>query len=111
MATKNLNEFIASLQERGELTRITELVSPHLEITEITDRVIKGPSEKNKALLFENPQGYDIPVLINLFGSAQRMAWALGVNELDDLNLNLSKVVDPRLPKGFGEMLGRGREL
>ncbi|MGD9091424.1 MAG: menaquinone biosynthesis decarboxylase, partial [Anaerolineales bacterium] len=85
--------------------------SPHLEITEIADRVMKGPRQRNKALLFENLPGYEMPVLINMFGSPERMAWALGVEDLDELNQNLARLIDLRLPKGFGEMLGRGRQL
>jgi len=82
MNFKNLREFISFLEERGQLRRISAPVSCELEITEIADRMVKqgGP-----ALLFEQVQGYDIPVLINMFCSDQRMAWALGVEKLDDL--------------------------
>ena len=82
MNFKDLREYISFLERKGELRRIAMPVDPELEITEIADRVIKsgGP-----ALLFENPKGYDVPVLINMFGSSQRMAWALGVERLDDL--------------------------
>ncbi|MEJ2263770.1 MAG: menaquinone biosynthesis decarboxylase [Anaerolineales bacterium] len=111
MPLNDLREFITLLEEGGELVRIDTPVSPHLEITEITDRVSKGAPETNKALYFRNLSGFDIPVLINLFGSAQRMAWALGVNELDELNENLSGVIDPQLPRGLREVLGRGQEL
>ena len=80
MKFKDLREFISFLEGKDALRRIQTPVSCELEITEITDRVIKsgGP-----ALLFENVSGYDTPVAINLFGSHQRMAWALGVEELD----------------------------
>ena len=82
MKFRDLREYIAFLEQKGELRRISAPVDPRLEITEIADRVIKsgGP-----ALLFENPQGYDIPVVINLYGSAQRTAWALGVDDLDEV--------------------------
>ena len=82
MKFKNLREFIAFLEDKGELRRISVPVSWELEITEIADRMVKqgGP-----ALLFENVTGYDIPVLINMYGSEQRMAWALGVDHLDEL--------------------------
>jgi 4-hydroxy-3-polyprenylbenzoate decarboxylase len=111
MSVNNLREFIALLETEDQLAHVSVPVSPVLEITEITDRICKGPSDKNKALLFDNPTGYDIPVLINAFGSAQRMARALGVNELDELNEQLSKVIDPRLPQGLRETLSRGQEL
>ena len=82
MKFKDLREFTAFLEQKGELRRIKTPVSNELEITEIADRVIKsgGP-----ALLFENLDGFDIPVLINMYGSQQRMAWALGVEHLDEL--------------------------
>ncbi|HEX9028310.1 MAG TPA: menaquinone biosynthesis decarboxylase [Anaerolineales bacterium] len=111
MALDNLRDFIALLEKRNQLKRISYPVSPRLEITEITDRVSKGPQDHNKALLFENLPGYEAPVLMNAFGSAQRMAWALGVDDLDELNQNLSKVVDMRLPQGFRAMLGRGQDF
>lgn len=107
----NLREFIALLEERNQLRRIQVPVSPILEITEITDRICKAPSDQNKALLFENIPGFDMPVLINAFGSAQRMAWALGLEELDQLNQRLSEVIDPQLPRGLREMLVRGQDL
>jgi 4-hydroxy-3-polyprenylbenzoate decarboxylase len=82
MKFKDLREFISFLERKEAICRIQTPVSCELEITEITDRVIKrgGP-----ALLFENVTGYDMPVVINIFGSEQRMAWALGVEKLDDL--------------------------
>ncbi len=85
MAYKDLREFVEELNSRGLLQRITEEVDPYLEITEITDRVSKMTGGKNKALLFENVKGSSMPVLINAFGSMERMALALGVNKLDDI--------------------------
>ncbi|MGB9641526.1 MAG: menaquinone biosynthesis decarboxylase [Anaerolineales bacterium] len=111
MPYKDLPEFIAHLESQGELIRIQQPVSPILEITEITDRVCKGRAKRNVALLFENVIGYDFPVLINAFGSAQRMAWALGVNHLDELSDNLARLIDLRLPQGLGGILERGQEL
>ena len=75
MAYRDLQDFINYLEMNGELKRITTEVDCELEITEITDRVSKqyGP-----ALLFENVKGYDMPVLINAFGSRKRMAMSLG---------------------------------
>ena len=85
MAYKDLREFIADLENRGELKRITEEVDANLEITEITDRVSKMKGKDNVALLFENVKGYDMPVLMNAFGSYERMSLALGVEKLDDI--------------------------
>src|SRR6476469_332758 len=91
MAFNDLREFIAFLELHGQLQRVTAPVSADLEITEITDRVSKagGP-----ALLFENVRGYDMPVLINTFGSEERMSWALGVKSLDELGDRIKKWID-----------------
>ena len=82
MKYKDLRDFIGFLEGKGQLKRIKTPVRCELEIAEVCDRVVKkgGP-----ALLFENVEGYDIPVLINMYGTEQRMAWALGVERLDDL--------------------------
>ncbi|NYE58558.1 menaquinone biosynthesis decarboxylase [Carboxydothermus ferrireducens] len=92
MAFRDLREFIAELEKRGELKRIKVPVSPELEITEITDRVSKayGP-----ALLFENVSGYDVPVLMNAFGSYERMKLALGVDRLDDIGEEFLSLLNP----------------
>ena len=90
MRFKDLREFISFLESKGELRRIKGQVSCELEITEITDRVIKsgGP-----ALLFENVVGYDMPLLINIYGTHQRMAWALGVEHIDELTQRVRKLL------------------
>ena len=91
MKFKDLREFISFLEEKGELCRVKTPVSGELEITEIADRSVKagGP-----ALLFENVDGYPQPVLINLFASEQRMAWALGVERLDDLTQRIQGLLE-----------------
>ena len=111
MHFSDLRQWIAFLEERGQLVRIRQPISPILEITEVTDRVSKGPAEQNKALLFENPAGFSFPVLMNGFGSARRMAWALGVEDLDELGRNLGRLLDIHPPQGLGETLRRGSEL
>jgi 4-hydroxy-3-polyprenylbenzoate decarboxylase len=111
MAYADLREFITRLEAEGELIRITAPVSPHLEITEITDRVSKRPAAQNKALLFENVAGSAMPVLINALGSARRMALALGVDDLEDVRHNLARIIDPRLPQGMNDMVKRGGDL
>ncbi|GAB4531124.1 MAG: menaquinone biosynthesis decarboxylase [Anaerolineae bacterium] len=111
MAYNDLSEFIALLEKRGHLRRIKAWVSPELEITEITDRVSKGPLEKNVALLFENVEGSNFPVLINSLGHPQRMAWALGVDDLEELNQRLAALIDLKLPQGFGPALARANDL
>ncbi|MGB9672609.1 MAG: menaquinone biosynthesis decarboxylase [Anaerolineales bacterium] len=111
MSYKDLREFIASLEAQHELIRITQPVSPILEITEITNRVCKGRAKKNTALLFENVIGHQNPVAINLFGSSKRMSMALGVKDLDELSQNLGRLIDLRLPHGLGAMLERGQDF
>ncbi len=111
MPLNDLRQFIELLEKRQQLVQISKAVSPELEITEVTDRVSKGPAAQNKALLFKKPAGYDVPVLMNAFGSAERMAWGLGVDNLEELNERLSRLIDLKLPKGLGAAMGRGREI
>jgi 4-hydroxy-3-polyprenylbenzoate decarboxylase len=111
MAFTDLSEFIALLEKRGHLKRIKSPVSPELEITEIADRVSKAPLKRNVALLFENVQGSDFPLLINSLGHPQRMAWALGVDDLEELNRRLAALIDLKLPQGLGPALARAGEM
>jgi 4-hydroxy-3-polyprenylbenzoate decarboxylase len=108
VAFADLREFVAHLDKRGQLVRVTVPVSRDLEIAEITDRVSKGPAERNVALLFENVPGFGIPVLINAFGTSARMAAALGVERLDDLSLRVAKLLDLRIP---GSLFDKLRKL
>lgn len=82
MAFKDLHEFISALESSGQLVRVKTEVDSELEITEITDRVSKkyGP-----ALLFENVKNHELPVLINAYGSRERMSMSLGVGDLDEI--------------------------
>ncbi len=98
MAFKDLRAFINKLDETGELARITSQVNPYLEISEITNRISKGSSEKNKALLFETVLGYQIPVLINTLGSYKRMSLALGVNSFKEIASRIEKFLDKKVP-------------
>src|SRR5438132_269767 len=84
-AFRDLRELVARLEQTGRLRRVSVPVSRDLEITEITDRVSKGPADRNLALLFERVEGFDMPVLVNTFGAADRLAMALGVGHLDEL--------------------------
>ncbi len=111
MAYRDLREFMARLEAGGELVRVRAPVSATLEISEIVDRVCKGAAAANRALLFENVKGYELPVLINAFGSARRMAWALGVEDLDALPARLESLLRPELPHGLGATLDRAGEL
>ncbi|ACR12938.1 3-octaprenyl-4-hydroxybenzoate carboxy-lyase [Teredinibacter turnerae T7901] len=98
---KDLRDFIALLEKRGELKRISHPVSAHLEITEICDRTLRvgGP-----ALLFENVEGSDIPLLGNLFGTPERVALGMGqesVAALREVGELLAFLKEPEPPKGM----------
>ena len=100
----DLREFIAFLEQRGELVRIKQEVDPNLEMTEISDRTlrVKGP-----ALLFENPKGYNTPVLCNLFGTPNRVAMGMGqenVSALRDVGTLLAFLKEPEPPKGLRDL-------
>ena len=101
MKYKDLRDFIAQLERRGELKRIAQGVDPKLEMTEICDRTLRrgGP-----ALLFEQPTGFDIPVLGNLFGTPQRVALGMGeesVEALREVGRLLAFLKEPEPPKGM----------
>jgi 4-hydroxy-3-polyprenylbenzoate decarboxylase len=100
----DLNEFIAVLDKQRELCRVTEPVSPDLEIAAVTDRVSKSPGG-GPALLFERPAGFDVPVAINLFGSLKRVCLALGVEKLDDLAREIEELTSPKMPGGLIDAL------
>jgi len=101
MKYHDLRDFIKQLEKQGELKRITVPVDPYLEMTEICDRTLKqgGP-----ALLFDNPTGYNIPVLANLFGTPKRVAMGMGaesVTELRGIGELLAMLKEPEPPKGM----------
>ncbi len=104
----NLKTFVRRLEERGELLRVRTPVDPELEIA---DRVSKGPARDNKALLFENVKGSAMPVLINAFESAHRMALALGVDELEELNRKLAAARSASTPRPKGRPTGTSAEI
>jgi 4-hydroxy-3-polyprenylbenzoate decarboxylase len=66
---KDLHAFLDRLEAAGELVRVSTAVSRDLEITEVIDRVCKGPAQSNRALLFDHVAGFEMPVAANLFGS------------------------------------------
>ncbi|MCX8597727.1 MULTISPECIES: 4-hydroxy-3-polyprenylbenzoate decarboxylase [unclassified Gilliamella] len=101
MSLSNFRDFLDYLEQQGELKRITYPINPYLEMTEIADRVLRS---QGPALLFENPIGYDIPVLCNLFGTAKRVAMAMGrekTTELREIGELLAFLREPEPPKGI----------
>jgi 4-hydroxy-3-polyprenylbenzoate decarboxylase len=106
LAYDDLRDWIAALDRAGELKRIRTEVDPILEITEIADRVSKGRDQKGNpggpALLFQNIKGHSgSQVLINQFGSAQRMNLALEVDALDEVADRIRHFMDVKSPQGF----------
>ncbi|MFT6217698.1 MAG: 4-hydroxy-3-polyprenylbenzoate decarboxylase [Cycloclasticus pugetii] len=100
MDYKDLRDFISKLEQLGELKRVNQEVDPHLEMTEICDRVLK---QEGPAILFENPKGYSIPVLANLFGTPKRVALGMGqdtVSALRDVGEVLAALKEPEPPEG-----------
>lgn len=100
---KNLKDFIKKLKNEDELLEIDIPVSSELEITEITDRASKEKGLPNKALLFKNVEGHDIPVLTNAFGSYKRMSYALGVNDVREVAKRIEEFTNPHIPDSLAE--------
>ncbi len=101
---KDVSAFIAELDRRKDLTRVTDALSPDLEIAALIDRVSKSPGG-GKALFFEKPAGSDMPVAANLYGSMARICLALGVTSLDELTHEIDELTTPPMPKGFMDAL------
>jgi 4-hydroxy-3-polyprenylbenzoate decarboxylase len=111
-----LRDFVAALEQAGELHRIKTQVSPLLEVTQITDRISKSNAPRaseparafdprhahlgGKALLFENVQGSAFPLLINAYGSYRRVEMALGCTEggFTALADKIAKLIKPEPP-------------
>lgn len=107
MKYKDLRDFIALLEDKGELVRVTQPVSTYLEMTEIADRTLRA---SGPAILFENPVGHSVPVLANLFGTPKRVAMGMGqedVSELREVGKLLAFLKEPEPPKGIKEALGQ----
>ncbi|MDK4651095.1 4-hydroxy-3-polyprenylbenzoate decarboxylase [Kingella kingae] len=112
MKYNDLREFIAMLESQGKLKRIKTPVSPYLEITEISDRVLRAGGA---ALLFENPvredgTPYGYPVLANLFGTTERVAMGMGakdISELRDIGKTLAYLKEPEPPKGVKDAFSK----
>jgi 4-hydroxy-3-polyprenylbenzoate decarboxylase len=103
----DLRDFITELEKRGLLVRIKEPVDPNLEMTEISDRTLRGGGP---ALLFENPVGYDVPVLANLFGTEERVAMGMGAESIEalrEIGELLAYLRQPDPPKGMRDLIDK----
>ena len=101
MKYKDLRDFIKQLEAKGELVRVTKEVDPNLEMTEICDRTLRAAGP---AIIFENPKGFDTPVLANLFGTPDRVAMGMGeesVEALREVGELLAFLKEPEPPKGL----------
>lgn len=103
----DLRDFINELEAQGQLVRIKQDVDPVLEMTEIADRTLRGGGP---ALLFENPKGYTVPVLANLFGTEERVAKGMGADTVDalrDIGELLAYLRQPDPPKGMRDLIDK----
>jgi len=102
----DLTAFVQRLRDENELVEVSEPVSTYLEITEITDRISKAPTNRNKALLFTN-NGTEFPILTNALGSEKRICIALNCNSLDEHKTEIENLfqtlISPK--KSFSEKL------
>ena len=114
MKYKDLRDFIQQLESLGELKKLSQPVSPHLEMTAIGDKLLRSAGP---AVLCTNPQGYKIPCLINLFGTTRRVALGMGaddVSQLREVGQLLANLKEPEPPKGLkdaSKLLQMGKAL
>ena len=126
MPYPDLQTFLADLEERGQLRRVRARVDPVLEISEITARVSQSPAAGDApppptdpvhgrrggtALLFENVEGSDLPVAINVYGSYQRMRLALGCDDFEALAERVQQLVKPQMPTTLLDKMKKLPEL
>ena len=98
---RDTRELIDILESKGQLKRVKAQVDPILEITEITDRVVR---ENGPALLFENVKGHEgIPLLINQYGTDERMQLILG-NDPYRIGEKFANLAKPKFPKSVGDI-------
>lgn len=114
MKYRDLRAFIGALEQQGELVRVTDTVSPRLEMTALADAALRrgGP-----ALYFEKPAGHSIPVLANLFGTPRRVALGMGASSIEELRgvgELLASLKEPSPPRGLkdaSQLLGMAKAL
>ena len=107
MKFRDLREFLDMLEANGDLVRIKEEIDPNLEMTEIADRTLRGGGP---ALLFENPKGYDVPLLANLFGTEKRVAQGMGADSIEalrEIGELLAYLRQPDPPKGMRDLIDK----
>jgi 4-hydroxy-3-polyprenylbenzoate decarboxylase len=116
MAYTDLSEFITRLDEAGELVRVREPVKAELEVTAWADRMMKS-ADGGKAMLFEKvirvgeTEPCGIPLLTNMYGSRKRMAWALGVEDVEEIAERIRSLTKPEIPSGLVEAVQKIPQL
>src|SRR5688500_579952 len=112
----DLNDFIADRERRKLLARVTDRLSPNLEMAAVVDRACKSPGG-GPARFFQEPAGFAVPVGANVYGAIARMWLARGVKTLDDLAKEIEQLMTPQMPEGIIDALkmlprvGRLRDL
>ncbi len=104
MPYQDLRDYLQDLKKSGELKEISTPVSTELEITEIADRSFKN-TETSPTLLFTNPDGNGFPLVINLFGTEERTARALGVKSLDEIGDRIREFTRLDPPKTLNQKI------
>lgn len=109
MAYKSLREFMGRLEREGRLVRVREPVSPILEMTEIQTRLLaeQGPAVLFETVVREDGEGYPMPVLVNLFGTVERVAWGMNrePSQLREIGEMLAFFRQPEPPGGWREAI------
>jgi 4-hydroxy-3-polyprenylbenzoate decarboxylase len=115
MAYKSLREFLATLEADGAFKRIAEPVSTHLEMTEISDRLIRagGPAVQFDQPVHADGRPSEMPALCNLFGTVKRVAQAVTMDgkarttaaDLREVGELLAFLRQPEPPRGFRDAL------
>lgn len=100
MAYKDMQDFLKKLENAGELIYIDTPISRDLEITELSDRIMKS-EDRNKAVVFTNVIDSDYPLCINIFGSDKRMSMALEVDNLNQIGDGIREFMELQNYKGL----------
>ncbi|MDD9904818.1 MAG: UbiD family decarboxylase [Rhodospirillaceae bacterium] len=106
----SLRDFIARLEAEDRLVRVAAPISPVLEMTEIQTRLLAegGPAVLFENVVHEDGGGYDMPVLVNLFGTVERVAWGMDrtPDQLREVGETLAFLRQPEPPGGWREAMG-----
>lgn len=124
MAYSSLRDFLADLENDRQLIRVSEPVSTNLEITELHRRLIaaQGPAAILENVTTETGAQAQMPCLINLFGTVERVARAVtlggaprrtaqDLREVGELLAFLRQPEPPENLKGALEMLPLARTI